>query len=273
METVPQACAPGQYKQVQGLLRGFDLLESLNECEGGKASPITLSEKTGIHRTTVKRLLETMRGAGYLRFLEESNEYCLTRRVHSLSEGYQDDSSIVDTIRPMMQALTRKLMWPSDLMMLDGDELVVRYTTHSLTQWSFNPKVLGVKVPLLRSAGGRAYIAFCSPTERRLLLKMLRERDGIDGLHSRDDTYMQNLIERYRSLGYALSASEEGESLKSLAFATNRCGAIAVPIRQKGVCVASLNVVYLRRAVSTREAVERYAPELMKVGEQIEKRL
>jgi len=53
-------------------------------------------------------------------------------------------------------------------------------------------------------------------------------------------------------------------------FGTNRCAAIAVPIRRRGFAVASLNIVYLPRAVSTLEIIERSLPDLIATGRRIE---
>ncbi|HVV92604.1 MAG TPA: helix-turn-helix domain-containing protein [Hyphomicrobiales bacterium] len=262
-----------RYRQVKGLLRGLEVLEALSGQRDGRASAGSLSTATGIHRTTVKRLLETMRAAGFVRYLEDSNEYCLALRVCSLSEGFHDDMWLLELARPLIDAFTRKVMWPSDFMTLDGEELVVRYTTHPMTPWSFNAKVLGTRIPLLQSAGGRAYLAFCDPTERQRLLAMLAHCDDFEGVRARDSAYVGRLLERCRRQGFALSAGEEGDRWQSDVLGTNRCGALAVPLRRRGMCVASLNLVYLRRAVPTKQAVERYAPELVHLGHEIEARL
>ena len=54
------------YKTVRGLSRGLALLNALNRLDGG-ASPTRLAELTGLHRTTVRRLLETLQDEGYVR--------------------------------------------------------------------------------------------------------------------------------------------------------------------------------------------------------------
>jgi IclR family mhp operon transcriptional activator len=47
------------YKTVRGLSRGLLLLNLLNKFDGG-ATVSTLAEFSGLHRTTVRRLLETL---------------------------------------------------------------------------------------------------------------------------------------------------------------------------------------------------------------------
>ena len=51
--------ASADYKTVRGLSRGLLLLNLLNKFDGG-ATVGTLAEFSGLHRTTVRRLLETL---------------------------------------------------------------------------------------------------------------------------------------------------------------------------------------------------------------------
>jgi IclR family mhp operon transcriptional activator len=255
------------YRQVQGLLRGIQVLRALNSNPGGRGSVVRISAETGIHRTTVKRLLETLRDAEIVRYLPDANEYGLTLNVLQLSEGFRDAVWVSEVARPLMHTLTHKVLWPSDLMILDTDELIVRETTHGITPWSFNSRVLGVHVPILQSAGGHAYLAYCADAEREQLLAMLRGRAGVEGQRARDPDYIARLIDITRQRGYALSERNEWVSKR---FGTGRCSAVAVPIRKEGVSVASLNIVYLNRAISTEEVIARHLPELIVTGKRIE---
>ena len=54
------------YALVRGLTRGLDLLKALNSQEGGRSTLAQLAEVTGLHRTTVRRLLETLIAEGYV---------------------------------------------------------------------------------------------------------------------------------------------------------------------------------------------------------------
>jgi IclR family mhp operon transcriptional activator len=259
-----------EYSRVQGLARGIEVLRALNASTGGRNSVAQVSTETKLHRTTVKRLLETLRHVGVVRYLDDSNEYCLTMNVLQLSEGFRDVVWIPEVARPLMRALTRKVMWPSDLMILDTDELVVRETTHGITPWSFNSRVLGTRIPLLQSSGGRAYLAFCADDERERLLNMLRRRHGVEGERARDANYVARVLDQTRERGFAVSERREGHGDMGMRFGTNRCAAIAVPIRRRGFAVASLNIVYLTRAVSTQEIIERNLPDLIATGRRIE---
>jgi IclR family mhp operon transcriptional activator len=129
---------------------------------------------------------------------------------------------------------------------------------------------LGIRVPLLQSSGGRAYLAFCADDERERLLEMLRQCEGTDGERARDASYVARILDQTRERGFAVSERRESFGDMGLRFGTNRCAAVAVPIRRKGFAVASLNIVYLTRAVSTQEIIERSLPDLIATGRRIE---
>jgi IclR family mhp operon transcriptional activator len=250
------------------------VLRALSASHNGRSSVVVLAERTKIHRTTVKRLLETLRRAGMVRFIEDQNEYCLAFNVLQLADGFRQSSWISEIARPQMEALTRLVMWPSDLMAPDDGEMLVCESTHALTPWSFNSGVIGTRVPLLHSAGGRAYLAWCSDEERERLLQLLRANGGGEAAFARDTEYVKRLLRQTRRNGYGLSERREDVNLKNAAeFNSARCDAIAVPILRDGSAIASINLVFLARATSTEDVVRRHLPELRGAAERISEAL
>ena len=253
------------YKPVNGLIRGLRVLRALSSHSPGRASVVSLAQETGLHRTTVKRLLETLRLAGMVRYVEDSNEYCLAFNVLQLSDGFRQTALISEIARPLMEDLTRRVMWPSDLMIPGGAEMLVCETTHAITPWSFNAGVVGLHVPLLHSAGGRAYLAWCSAQERERLIQLLQSREGPDAAQARDQSYVRRIIETVRQKGYALSERIAGAPYSG----TARCDAIAAPILKGGAAIASLNIVYLSKATSTDEVVAKHLKDLQATARRI----
>jgi len=235
----------------------------MNARAGARGSVADLSRETGLHRTTVKRLLETLRHAGYVRFSSETNIYSLAFRVRRLSENFHDESWIAEIAGPLMRKLTAKILWPSDLVTLEEDELVVRDTTHPSSPLSFSTGAFGAHLPILRTAVGRAYLAFCTGEEREVLLKMLQARDDEQGAKARDSRYVRRLVESTRARGYAIN--ERGEGIGQGKF-----GVIAAPIRLGDRVLGCLNIVFLLRAISCRQIVERFLGDLQATVEQIE---
>ena len=82
-----------EYKTVRGLTRGLMLLNMLNKLDGG-ASVGLLAELSCLHRTTVRRLLETLQEEGYVRRSPSDDSFRLTIKVRQLSEGFRDEQWI-----------------------------------------------------------------------------------------------------------------------------------------------------------------------------------
>lgn len=249
------------YRPVQGLVRGLQVLEALNRQAGTQGSVAALSRETGLHRTTVKRLLATLAASGFVRYVPESNSYTQTLRVRQLSDAFSDERWIVEVAAPIVRALTAKILWHSDVATLDGSEMVVRYSTHSLAPLAFKAGSVGERISLLTSAVGLAYLAFCSEDERRLLIDM-----GCDDSLSpeRCRRRAQKIIEATRARGYALYRGNDNVS-------SGRFSAVAVPLRDGDRIIGGLNIVFLRRAIPMQVAIEKYLEPLREAQAAIER--
>jgi IclR family mhp operon transcriptional activator len=255
----------GPYRRVQGLTRGLEVLCALNELPGATGSIVELSRRTSLHRTTVKRLLETLRDCGFVRQTPGSNSYCVTFRVRKLSVGFRDENLVSQIAAPFMQELTREVLWPSDIMTLDGDELVIRESTHSFSPLSFHRGMIGEHVPLLDTAAGRAYLAFCPEREREALLELLRSRTDTQGDRARNRRAVRAMMQTTQARGYALN---EGDWIGG-----GRYGAIAVPVMSKRHVLASLNLIFSKRVIKPTQAAERYLAALKSTAEAIARAL
>jgi IclR family mhp operon transcriptional activator len=240
----------GPYRRIQGLSRGLEILCALNELPGATGSIVELSRRTSLHRTTVKRLLETLRDCGFVRQTPGSNSYCVTFRVRKLSLGFRDEDLVSQIAAPFMQELTREVLWPSDIMTLDGDELVIRESTHHFSPLSFHRGMIGEHVPLLDTAAGRAYLAFCPAGEREALLGLLRSRTDAQGERARNRRAVRGMLQATQARGYALN---EGDWIGG-----GRYGAIAVPVSSKRRVLACLNLIFSKRVIKPEQAAERY---------------
>lgn len=103
-----------EYKTVRGLTRGLMLLNMLNKLDGG-ASVGLLAELSGLHRTTVRRLLETLLEEGYVRRSTSDDSFRLTIKVRQLSEGFRDEQWISALAAPLLGDLLREVVWPTDV--------------------------------------------------------------------------------------------------------------------------------------------------------------
>lgn len=251
------------YKDVRSLSRGLALLQALNRAPGGMATTTSLAQSCNIHRTTVKRLLETLRTDGYVRRGEKDGQYYLTFAVRGLSEGFVDDDWVEQIALPLMRAAIPDLLWPCDLGTLEGGFMVVRESTHRFSLLSQHRGKIGEKLPLFFTAMGRAYLCGCSTAEREGLLTLLGQRTDEVGALARDTPAVEQLVSETRTRGYAIN---DGDWDREHAFA-----AIAVPVTCGSQLLGGINLIFPKAAVSAEEIEKRYFPRLKRLAQRIGK--
>lgn len=252
-----------KYTSVRGLSRGLQVLQALNAMDSGRATSQQISDMTGLHRTTVRRLLETLMEEGFVRRSVSDDSFRLTLQVRALSEGFTDDERIATIAPPIMGRLLQRVAWPSDLTTPDGDAMIIRETTHRFSPLSFHRSMVGRRLPILLTAAGRAYFAMCPEGEREDILDLLRSGAGGDEQKAiaSSDALIKNLVRRVRADGFG---SNHGDWA-----AQSRIGAVAVAIVSQERVLASLNVVFLSRAVTLADAKRRYVPELQSAAREM----
>lgn len=250
------------YRNVQGLSRGLAILRAISLSANGWASIAELSSATGLHRTTVRRMLETLQAEGYVRRSASDDSYRLNQKIRQLSDGFTDDEWISEVANPVLGELLQKVVWPSDLCTLDGDCMLVRETTHRFSPLSFHRTLIRLRMPILFTAAGRAYLAYCGNEERQQVLRVLAAGNDEQASFARNSILVGQMLEKVKRNGYASNEGEWSQQAK--------IGAIAMPIRHKEQVLASINVVFLKKAMPASEAAEQYLPPLMAAIEKIE---
>ena len=253
------------YRPVQGLSRGLAILRAINLSPNGWASIADLSASTGLHRTTVRRMLETLQNDGYVRRSASDDSYRLNQKIRQLSDGFTDDEWISEIANPVLGELLQKVVWPSDLCTLDGDCMIVRETTHRFSPLSFHRATIRQRMPVLFTASGRAYLAHCGDEERRQILRLLAAGNDEQAQLARNPALVDKMLEKVCLQGYAGNTGEWSQELK--------IAAIAMPLRYQAKVLAAINIVFLKKAIDVPEAAERYLPALKAAVEKIEGRL
>ncbi|MEY2619688.1 MAG: hypothetical protein RL522_2690 [Pseudomonadota bacterium] len=249
------------YREVRGLTRGLMVLRALNSQAGGIGSVAELARVTGLHRTTVKRLLETLRAEGLVHHKDEGASYALSFEVRRLAEGYVAADWIDRIAAPAMRAHLRALSWPSDLATPDAGFMIVRESTHRASLLSQHRATIGIRIPMLVSSLGRAWLAWCADEEREATLALLRARTDAIGAMARDTAYVKRVLRETRKRGYAANRGEWA--------AESSVSAIGFPIRVGQHAIGAINLVLQMNVVSDREIATRYVPLLRALAEEI----
>jgi len=175
--------ADRSYPPVKSVSRALDVLLALNRLR--IASVTAIHEETGFPKSTIVRMLETLRAEGYVARDNLCGGYRVTSRVQKLNAGYPGISQLIEVARPLAIELTHRLKWPIGIGVIDGDAIAIKFWTGTISPWSHTNTVLGLRPDLVTTAMGRAYLAYCPTEERDRHLKHLREDPARGRLESR----------------------------------------------------------------------------------------
>lgn len=233
------------YPPVEAACRVLDVLRSVNERRIATVNGI--HEKTGIPKSTVVRMLETLMAEGYVARDNMCGGYRVTHHVRELSAGYDPFSRVIEVARPFAIDLTRRMNWPIGLGVPDGDAIAIQFWTGTISPWAHTNTVLGLRPNFHDSAMGRAYMAFCGEEERETRIATMR-RDPELKLNERDERTYRSILERARIDGYTI------RNPKTPPF---RMITIGMPLREGNDVRALVSLSVYRTTVGPRDIHER----------------
>lgn len=222
---------------IEPVRRSFAILEALSRRPHGTIA--TLAGETGLPRPTVARLLKTLVELGYATQVSRETGYRLTDQVLGLAQGIRFVDHFVDVAAPHMSRFTRKYGWPLYLGTISERAITIRHSTAAESPMSFERAALQKRSPILSSALGRAWLAFCSADERRAVLRDL----GV-----RQDARLTAAFARIRHDGHAFSVLQRSGRLQGIGAA----------IRKGERVMGCLSMRFIRSAMTEQEAGSRY---------------
>lgn len=249
----------GQGEAVRAVVRALRLLRLMNERSVWTLHALHLA--SGLPKATLSRLLATLRQEGYVASEATPGLYRLSGKVRELDGGYTEGSRLVDAGRPILLQVTRQIKWPLALATLDVDAMVVRFSSMPYSPLAVHTTTLGHRLSLLESALGRAFLAFCSTTEREALLDhLLGAAGGADpvGAGGMPRDWVLHDLAQVRAAGCAVRQPN----------AQRGSATLAVPVCVGGEAVAALSMTTFGRSL-TAAVVERHRPILAQTAESI----
>jgi len=166
---LPAAAKPGRSPSNRSLERGAEILRAFRP---GSAllGNMELAERTGLSKSTVSRLTQTLVGTGFLQVDPRSRAYRLAPTVLSLAHAMRSGSSLLAVAAPLMRAAAQAHRINVGLAAPDGDEMVYLESIRYNPRPSLRSVVSGQRVPMELTSLGRAYIAGASSDRRQELL-------------------------------------------------------------------------------------------------------
>jgi IclR family transcriptional regulator, mhp operon transcriptional activator len=246
-------------RPIRALNRGLDVLTELNRVE--RAAINTMASAVGLPRTTTYRILETLRLAGYVERDTHDDCYRPTIMVRALSDGFDDEALIAHIAKPLLASLGVQIVWPVAVATPLGSTMMIRETTDRESPLALEQYGAGVRVPMLASAAGRAYLAFCPAPQRDALLELLARSPLPEDRMARDRSEVERLLNETRHQGFGMAHRARRVSEET---------SLAVPVGSKDRILAALTVRYAATAVPLRTAVEQFLPKMREVAQKIE---
>lgn len=228
---------------VRSAARVLQVLESVSI--RGTVDLAGLQETTELPKSTIVRLLHTLIEAGYVRQVSRLGAYTLTERVVRLSAGFTHADGVVAIARSHLHRFTATYKWPVGIATYHRGALRLRYGTYDRSPMTTNIPILDRRMPMFATAHGRVYFAFCSETERKLILETLRKSPHAINLLARDQRSLRAIIRDVRAKGYSLRT----------VMPRDRISGLAVPVLNRDIVVATISMRFFRSAMTPAEAV------------------
>jgi len=229
---------------VRSLARGLQVLVALNQ--SNPATVARLTELTGLPKPTLIRQLKTLCAEGFANPDPDGQGYRVTAKVALLSQGYDREGALQQAAKPVLQDIGADLPWPCELLRYDGESMVVQ--AHNRARAPLSIRGLEVRrMPLLGSASGDAYLAWCAPDECRTLLERhtSTDLDAIAGITK-----------------HLATVRRRGYGFREWTLLVQQLTVVAVPVIHGRAAVAALSMVCLSNAVGRDGYETRFLPRL-----------
>lgn len=256
-----QAVDERPYVSVRALERGLQLLVEMARL--GRCKPVDLAEATGFDRTTVYRLLETLRRRGFVSQNLSDGSFGLTESIQRLGEGFTYSDRVCSIVAPALKHLVSKISWPSDFATFETDAMLIRETTHHFSPFSKHRSMVGTPVSLTRTALGRAVLWAAQPDERMVMLNLVSRSNRPEAMEATDEKRLSAIIADAQRRGYAWSINEAETGISG----------IALPVQAGRHVAGAINVIFFTSALTPQQAAERYLPALKEAIQSVEEAL
>lgn len=246
---------------IRAVSRALVVLQAINNA--GSLSMMGAARAAGIPYPTACRVIQTLIHEGFIESVPNTKQYRPTALVHTLSNGYKFDNSLVIAARPIIEELTRRVLWPISIATRVGMKVMVRDSTYGMTSLAFTNFYPGDNIPLFSSASGKIHLAFCDAAERESIFQGLRNFGESEDKAMALFSEARQHTDRIRRQGYA--THERNMHVEP----PGKTSSISVPIFSNGSYASTLNLIFFASAMSMETALEKYLPELQQASRAI----
>lgn len=262
-----------QVKSINALARGLEVLHLLHA--SGALTLADLHRRSGIPKASLLRILKTLMESGLVWQRMVDDAWVPSFSLAELAGRMDRDYQLVEVASPILAALTAEIEWPSVLAVprLTHMEVIETNATRAyFDQIPLGP--LGFRVNMLRSASGRAFVAFCEAPVREAVLDTLRRSGHKGDARARSPAYVAALLAETRAQGFGLRDPDFGGDFdEGRSVVDDGRDSLAVAIRLGNHVPGTLNITWTRRVLRRQRAVELLAGPALRAAEAIARAL
>ena len=228
------------FKRVPALDKCFDILDLL--AGSSKAFRISdISKALGYHKSTVFNMVHTLVDQGVLE-KESENKFRFGTRLYLLGKAAGNSSQLIVTVHPYLEEINQRTKLSAFLGIRSGLSAIILDKVDSAFDIRISSEI-GMRIPLLAGAGGKALLAQLSQSEVNEILSK-NELKRFTPFSCVNKRKYKEMIVMARNEGIAVDREEYIEGIKAL----------AVPIKiNRGDDPAAIWAVGLKRQLGDRE--------------------
>lgn len=260
-------------KTIRALDRGLEVLECLHKSRSASLHDLFLA--TGLPKATITRVVVTLEKRGLIWQRIEDGAYMSSHTFQPRPPQLNDENFLVETASPVLERLCKKVNWPSILAVPRLDCMEVIETNRPKSYFSNIPLgPIGFRINMLRSASGRAYLAFCSDSERAAVLQRLAVSTESGNFMARRPAMYNRIISETKKLGYGHRATDFGGDFdKTRRESDDHRDSIAVPIWAGDEVIAVINLTWMHKVATVDQIVKAHLLTLIEASREISVKL
>ncbi|MGY6566078.1 MAG: IclR family transcriptional regulator [Halomonadaceae bacterium] len=193
-------------KSVQSLERGIEIIRAFRAGYDLLGNG-ELAERTGLSRSTVSRLTQTLCLAGLLEHDRHRRAYRLAAPVLSFAHAMRSSHPIFKVATPLMRFASEQHRVNVGIATADRDEMLYLESIRYSAKTTLRSIVSGQRVPMELTSLGHAYLSAISEEERTVFFRKFK--DGQPGSEGRKSE-IERSIESVWEQGYCAVSWQPG---------------------------------------------------------------
>lgn len=198
-------------KSVQTLNRALDIIELLS-LEQESIGVTDIGQRTGLHKSTVHRLLNALADRGYVEKNPKNGTYKLGLKFIEISSLFLNKLELKTEARPYLRRLAEQVGQPVHLAILMGRDAVYIDKVEAVNSIRMYSQI-GRRVPVYCTAIGKVLLSGLEQDELAALLDELEFRSyTVNTIKTKDELLAH--VNRARELGWAVDDEEHEDGIR-----------------------------------------------------------